>query len=111
MRARLGAARQAGIHAASAARPWPSVEKPTVRTDRPDGMDAVRYASVHTATHRLTVQTALLLPESNALTSGYVLQDTSVAAVVRYTSVRPGFQEATDRRTPGHGRPGWERLR
>ena len=41
MHARLGAARQAGKHAASAARPWPSVEKPTVRTDRPDGMDAV----------------------------------------------------------------------
>ena len=55
MRARLGAARQAGKHAARAARPWPSVEKPTVRTDRPDGMDAVRYASVNTATHRLTV--------------------------------------------------------
>jgi hypothetical protein len=70
MHARLGAARQAGKHAASAARPWPSVEKPTVRTDRPDGMDAVRY-----------------------------------------TSVRPGLQKATDRRTPGHGRPGWERLR
>jgi hypothetical protein len=31
------------------------VEKPTVRTDRPDGMDAVRYASVDTAAHRLTV--------------------------------------------------------
>ena len=42
-------------HAAAAARPWPSVEKPTVRTDRPDGMDAVRYVSVDTATHRLTV--------------------------------------------------------
>jgi hypothetical protein len=42
MHARLGAARQAGKHAASAARPWPSVKKPTVRTDRPDGMDAVR---------------------------------------------------------------------
>jgi hypothetical protein len=55
MHARLGAARQAGKHAASAARPWPSVEKPTVRTDRPDGMDAVGYASVNTATHRLTV--------------------------------------------------------
>jgi hypothetical protein len=52
MHARLGAARQAGKHAASAARPWPSVEKPTVRTDRPDGMDAVRYASVDTATQR-----------------------------------------------------------
>ena len=49
------AARQAGKHAASAARPWPSVEKPTVRTDRPDGMDAVRYTSVDTATRRLTV--------------------------------------------------------
>ena len=55
MHARLGAARQAGKHAASAARPWPSAEKPTVRTDRPDGMAAVRYASVNTATHRLTV--------------------------------------------------------
>jgi hypothetical protein len=31
------------------------VDKPTVRTDRPDGMDAVRYASVNTATHQLTV--------------------------------------------------------
>jgi hypothetical protein len=49
----MRAARQAGKHAASAARPWPSAEKPTVRTDRPDGMDAVRYASVDTATHRL----------------------------------------------------------
>ena len=29
--------------------------KPTVRTDRPGGPDAVRYASVDTATHRLTV--------------------------------------------------------
>jgi hypothetical protein len=55
MHARLGAARQAGKHAASAARPWPSVKKPTVRTDRPDGMAAVRYASVNTATRRLTV--------------------------------------------------------
>jgi hypothetical protein len=34
MHARLGAARQAGKHAASAARPWPSVKQPTVRTDR-----------------------------------------------------------------------------
>jgi hypothetical protein len=42
-------------HAVGAARPWPSVEKPTVRTDRPDGPDAVRYTSVDTATHRLTV--------------------------------------------------------
>ena len=50
MHARLGAARQAGKHAASAARPWPSVEKPTVHTDRPDGMDAVRYASVNVVT-------------------------------------------------------------
>jgi hypothetical protein len=50
-------------------------------------------------------------PKPNALTSGYAPQDTSVAAAVRYTSVRPGFQKATDRRTPGHGRPGWERLR
>jgi hypothetical protein len=56
-------------------------------------------------------QTALLLSKSNALTSGYVLQDTFLAATVRYTSVRPGLQKATDRRTPGHGRPGWERLR
>jgi len=30
-------------HAASAARPWPSVKQPTVRTDRPHGPDAVRY--------------------------------------------------------------------
>jgi hypothetical protein len=29
--------------------------KPTVRTDRPGGPDAVRYASVDTAMHRLTV--------------------------------------------------------
>jgi hypothetical protein len=29
--------------------------KPTVRTDRPHGPDAVRYTSVDTATHRLTV--------------------------------------------------------
>jgi len=42
-------------HAAGGARPWPSVEKPTVRTDRPHGPDAVRYTSVDTATHRLTV--------------------------------------------------------
>jgi hypothetical protein len=42
-------------YAASAARPWPSVKKPTVRTDRPGGMDAVRYASVDTATHRPAV--------------------------------------------------------
>jgi hypothetical protein len=40
-----------------------------------------------------------------------VVPDTPLAAAVRYTSVRPGFQEATDRRMPGHGRPGWERLR
>ena len=31
------------------------MKKPTVRTDRPDGMDAVHYASVDNATHRLTV--------------------------------------------------------
>jgi len=55
MHARLGAARQAGKHAASAARPWPSVKKPTVRTDRPSAPDVVRYASVDTAMHRLTV--------------------------------------------------------
>jgi hypothetical protein len=42
-------------YAASAARPRPSVKKPTVRTDRPGGTDAVRYTSVDTATHRLTV--------------------------------------------------------
>jgi hypothetical protein len=30
-------------------------EKPTVRTDRPGGPDAVRYTSVDTATYRLTV--------------------------------------------------------
>jgi hypothetical protein len=42
-------------YASSAARPWPSVKKPTVRTDRPDSPDAVRYTSVDTATHRLTV--------------------------------------------------------
>ena len=35
--------------------PWPSVKKPTVRTDRPSGTDAVRYTSVDTATRRLTV--------------------------------------------------------
>jgi hypothetical protein len=34
LHARLGAARQAGKHAASAARPSPSVKQPTVRTDR-----------------------------------------------------------------------------
>jgi len=37
------------------------------------------------------LQTALLLPESNALISGYAPQDTSVATTVRCTSVRPGF--------------------
>jgi hypothetical protein len=41
---------------ADAARPWPSVEKPTVRTDRPHGPDAVRYTSVDTATHRPAVK-------------------------------------------------------
>ena len=30
-------------YGAGAARPWPSVETPTVRIDRPDGPDAVRY--------------------------------------------------------------------
>jgi hypothetical protein len=34
---------------------WPSVKKPTVRTDRPGGTDAVRYTSVDTATHRPAV--------------------------------------------------------
>ena len=42
-------------HAASMARPWMSVEKPTVHTDRPGGPEAVRYTSVDTATYRLTV--------------------------------------------------------
>jgi hypothetical protein len=42
-------------HASSAARPWPSVEKPTVHTDRPGGTDAVRYTSVDTAAHRPAV--------------------------------------------------------
>jgi hypothetical protein len=41
-------------HAAGAARPWLSVEKPMVRTDRPGGPDAVRYMSVDTATQRST---------------------------------------------------------
>jgi len=54
MHALLGAARQAGKHATSAARPWPSAEKPTMRTDRPDGIAAIRYVSVDNATHRLT---------------------------------------------------------
>jgi hypothetical protein len=35
--------------------PWPSVKKPTVRTDRPSGTDAVRYTSVDTAAHRPAV--------------------------------------------------------
>ena len=42
-------------YAARTARPWPSVESPTVCTDRPGSPDVVRYASVDTATHRLTV--------------------------------------------------------
>jgi len=49
------AARVKPEHAASAARPWPSVGKPTVCTDRPHSPDAVRYTSVDTATRRLTV--------------------------------------------------------
>jgi hypothetical protein len=52
MHAPLGGACQAGKTPASAARPRPSVEKPTVRTDRPHGPDAVRYTSVDTATQR-----------------------------------------------------------
>ena len=43
---------------AGAARPWPSAERPTVRTDRPGGPDAVRYTSVDTATHRPAVTQA-----------------------------------------------------
>ena len=39
----------------STARPWPSVEQPTVRTDRPGCQDAVRYMSVDTATRRPAV--------------------------------------------------------
>jgi hypothetical protein len=42
MHAPLGGACQAEKTPASAARPRPSVEKPTVRTDRPHGPDAVR---------------------------------------------------------------------
>jgi hypothetical protein len=42
-------------HDAGMAHPWPSVKQPTVRTDRPGGPDAVRYASVDTATHRPAV--------------------------------------------------------
>jgi hypothetical protein len=42
-------------HATGTARPWPSVEQPTVRTDRPGGTDAVRSMSRDTATHRPTV--------------------------------------------------------
>ena len=37
MHTRLSAARQAGKHAVSAARPWPSVKQPTVCTDRDGG--------------------------------------------------------------------------
>jgi hypothetical protein len=51
---RLSAAREAGMGTPRTLS-WPSVEKPTVRTDRPGGPDAVRYASVDTATHRPTV--------------------------------------------------------
>ena len=142
-------------YAAGAARPWPSVKQPTVRTDRDEGTNPVRYASVDTATRRpavthrdtwrdknKTAPTAAFpqpggrfrrwwqvlgsnqrrlsrrfyrplsfYPSQTSLTSGYVLRDTFLAAAVRYTSVRPGFQKATDRRTPDHGRPGWERLR
>jgi hypothetical protein len=43
-------------HAAGAARPWPSVKTPSVRTDRPGGPDAVRYTSVDPATQRSTVR-------------------------------------------------------
>jgi hypothetical protein len=42
-------------YSAAGARPWQSVKKPTVRTDRPGGPDAIRYTSVDTATHRPTV--------------------------------------------------------
>src|SRR4029077_19498495 len=38
--------------------PWPSVKKPTVHTDRPQGTDAVRYTSVDTATHQPAVTRA-----------------------------------------------------
>ena len=54
MYARSGGARQAG----TSRQRGPSVAvrgKPTVRTDRASGPDAVRYTSVDTATHRLTV--------------------------------------------------------
>ena len=52
--ARLSAAREARMSTPLAL----SVavrEKPTVRTDRPSGLDAVRYASVDTATYRPAV--------------------------------------------------------
>jgi len=52
MHSRVGGARQAEKSAANGARPWPSVETPTVRTDRPHGPAPVRYASVDTATCR-----------------------------------------------------------
>jgi hypothetical protein len=55
MQTRPGCAHQARSVPPGPARPWPSVESPTVCTDRPAGTDAVRYASVDTATHRLTV--------------------------------------------------------
>src|SRR5580692_881436 len=38
----------------TAARPWPSVKQPTVRTDRPRGANPARHASVDTATRRST---------------------------------------------------------
>ena len=55
MHARLSGARQAGKRRQRG----PSVAvrgKPTVRTDRPDGPDAVRYTSVDTATQRSTAR-------------------------------------------------------
>jgi hypothetical protein len=55
MHARLSGGRRARNIPLRTARPWPSVKSPTVCTDRPGGPDVVRYASVDTATHRLTV--------------------------------------------------------
>ncbi len=45
-----GHAADTAEHFAGVARPWSSVETPTVRTDRPGGTHAVRHTSVDSAT-------------------------------------------------------------
>ena len=89
--------------------PWPSVEKPTARTDRPDGPAAVRYTSVDPATYRPAV-TYRDTRRDKKKTAPRVRSGCRRPLCVRKHRVRgpcgprTEAERATDGRGRGHGR-------